>query len=288
MDKLNKELKARLSCTELELARMQLEVDSFDVTKKKMKEEINNLKAINERNEIKIKELTYTVNNLNKQLADIGKTSEKTNKDQQKTLESLKSSLSQVESLVSYRSTTCKKHLTKMTRTINTFSQNFNDTTPQIKTLIKKFTKDLTASIEEIGKIVSSGTKNDDFEEDLKESLREKDNTIEEYRKTLETMREKMLLMREKVREAEVSQSKKGNADSEKRIKFLLQEKEDLKKQVQDLEESLREQSAFVTSLKEAMNTVQEDNNSDIDDEIALVDQEILELQQSLERALTN
>ena len=168
--------------------------------------------------------------------------------------------------------------------------QNNNDGSPQFKAGLKKFNKDIINCVEELTKIMNNtpgNHKNEENEEIFKETLREKDQIIEEYRKTLENMREKMHLLRYRIKELEVNNGVKSSSDSEKKIKILEKEKESLARHISSLEESLKEQSIFMVSLKEAMSTDPEEGKPNIDEEIALVDQEILELQCSLERAVS-
>jgi chromosome segregation ATPase len=282
--KINKELIARANYAEMELAKLQLEKESFDTVKKRLKEEISCLKAQHESDELKIKELNYTISQMGKTLSEIEFSATETNREQQKALEKLKSSLADVESVVSYRATTSRRHLSKISRLINSFFQNTTEGSPQLKASIKKLTKEVTFCVEELGKIVNNN-KLEPPDDNLKDTLREKEQTIEEYRKTLEKMREQMQLLRERVKELENQPSKKGSIDNDKKIKALIQEKESLARHVDTLEQSLREQSLFMQSLKDTIFV--EENKSDIDEEIALVDREIFELQSSLDRALS-
>lgn len=282
--KLCKELAARANYAELELAKVQLEQESYNTIKRKLKEEISLLKSQHENDELKIKELNYTISQLNKSLNEVQSSSTETTKNQQKTLEKLKGTLSDVESVVSYRATTSKRYLSKISRVINSYAQSQTDGSIQFK----RFLKEVNSCVEELGKIVSNnGTgKTEGSIGNFNETLREKEQTIEEYRKILEKMREQMQMLRERIRELE-GQSQRKSPDQEKRIKVLMQEKESLTKHVQNLEESLQEQSVFMASVKEAISSGKGRNSPDIDEEIAIVDQEIMELQCSLERALS-
>ena len=287
--KLSQELAARANYAELELAKLQLERESFDNIKKKLKEEIYTLKLQHESDEIKIKELNYTISQLTKNIQEIQSTSNDVTREQQKTLEKLKSSLADVEAVVSYRATTSKRYLSKISRSLATYSQGQVEGSIQSKNSLKKFTKEVSGCLEELGKIMNntiSVSKAGANEDSFKETMKEKDQTIEEYRKTLEKMREQMHFLRDRVREMEAQSSRRSLPEYDHKIKVLTQEKESMVKHINSLEESLREQSEFMVSLKEAI-IPEKDEVTDIDEEIALVDQEILELQCSLERALS-
>ena len=279
--KQNKELIARVSCAEMELAKLQVEKEAFESKEKALKEKIRNLKSQHEIDELKIKELHYTISQLQKNLHEISNSTNEANKDSQKALEKLKFSLNEVESVVSYRTSTSRRHLAKITRIVTSFLQNSAEASPVFRASLKKFSKEVLNTVEELGKIMNTN-KIESFEESCKESLREKDQTIEEYRKILEKMREQMQLLRERVKELE---NKKNYSENDKKVKFLIQEKDTLTKHISSLEQSLKEQSLFMESLKEAIFV--DDEKNDIDQEIALVDQEIIELQCSLERALS-
>ena len=279
--KQNKELIARVSCAEMELAKLQVEKEAFESKEKALKEKIRNLKSQHEIDELKIKELNYTISQLQKNLHEISNSTNEANKDSQKALEKLKFSLNEVESVVSYRTSTSRRHLAKITRIVTSFLQNSAEASPVFRASLKKFSKEVLNTVEELGKIMNTN-KIESFEESFKESLREKDQTIEEYRKILEKMREQMQLLRERVKELE---NKKNYSENDKKVKVLIQEKDTLTKHISSLEQSLKEQSLFMESLKEAIFV--DDEKNDIDQEIALVDQEIIELQCSLERALS-
>ena len=279
--KQNKELIARVSCAEMELAKLQVEKEAFESKEKDLKEKIRNLKSQHEIDELKIKELNYTISQLQKNLHEISNSTNEANKDSQKALEKLKFSLNEVESVVSYRTSTSRRHLAKITRIVTSFLQNSAEASPVFRASLKKFSKEVLNTVEELGKIMNTN-KIESFEESFKESLREKDQTIEEYRKILEKMREQMQLLRERVKELE---NKKNYSENDKKVKVLIQEKDTLTKHISSLEQSLKEQSLFMESLKEAIFV--DDEKNDIDQEIALVDQEIIELQCSLERALS-
>ena len=279
--KQNKELIARVSCAEMELAKLQVEKEAFESKEKALKEKIRNLKSQHEIDELKIKELNYTISQLQKNLHEISNSTNEANKDSQRALEKLKFSLNEVESVVSYRTSTSRRHLAKITRIVTSFLQNSAEASPVFRASLKKFSKEVLNTVEELGKIMNTN-KIESFEESFKESLREKDQTIEEYRKILEKMREQMQLLRERVKELE---NKKNYSENDKKVKVLIQEKDTLTKHISSLEQSLKEQSLFMESLKEAIFV--DDEKNDIDQEIALVDQEIIELQCSLERALS-
>ena len=279
--KQNKELIARVSCAEMELAKLQVEKEAFESKEKALKEKIRNLKSQHEIDELKIKELNYTISQLQKNLHEISNSTNEANKDSQRALEKLKFSLNEVESVVSYRTSTSRRHLAKITRIVTSFLQNSAEASPVFRASLKKFSKEVLNTVEELGKIMNTNNI-ESFEESFKESLREKDQTIEEYRKILEKMREQMQLLRERVKELE---NKKNYSENDKKVKVLIQEKDTLTKHISSLEQSLKEQSLFMESLKEAIFV--DDEKNDIDQEIALVDQEIIELQCSLERALS-
>ena len=279
--KQNKELIARVSCAEMELAKLQVEKEAFESKEKALKEKIRNLKSQHEIDELKIKELNYTISQLQKNLHEISNSTNEANKDSQRALEKLKFSLNEVESVVSYRTSTSRRHLAKITRIVTSFLQNSAEASPVFRASLKKFSKEVLNTVEELGKIMNTN-KIESFEESFKESLREKDQTIEEYRKILEKMREQMQLLRERVKELE---NKKNYSENDNKVKVLIQEKDTLTKHISSLEQSLKEQSLFMESLKEAIFV--DDEKNDIDQEIALVDQEIIELQCSLERALS-
>jgi uncharacterized coiled-coil protein SlyX len=188
-----------------------------------------------------------------------------------------------MESLVAYRASTSKKFLSKLLRLVNSFSQSNSEPGPSFRVNLKKFSREIVTCVEDLGKIINSNAKLDPDNDEFKETIREKDSIIEEYRLTLEKMREQMMVMREKLKE---NDGRKG-IDSEKKVRSLIMENENLNKKIRGLEESLREQSEFVTSLKDVfVNTG--DEQKIIDDELALVDQEIVDLQSSLSRALAN
>lgn len=283
-DKQIKELKARANCAEHELAKMQLDKEMFESVKNGLKEEISALKEKNDALERKVRELEFVIQKQGKNIIELQNSSNDSNRGQQKLLEKLKNSLAEMESVVTYRAATSKKFLSKILRLVNSFVQTNSEPGSQFKVNLKKFNREVVNCIEDLGKVINSNGKIEVETEDFKETIREKDCIIEEYRGTLEKMREQMLVMREKIKEGEGGRK---NFDGDKRVKGLIAENEELVKRVRGLEESLREQSNFVASLRDAFGGQGEEVNH-IDDELAQVDQEIYELQSSLSRALHN
>lgn len=280
-DKQIKELKARANVAEHELAQMQLEKENWDSTMQSLKAEISALKNNNETLEKKIRDLEFMIQKQGKTIIELQNSNSDSNKGQQKELERLKINLLEMESIVSYRAATSKKFLSKLLRLTNNYVQGNSEPGSQFKFNLKKFSREIVACVEEIGKVINSNGKIELETEDFRETIREKDGIIEEYRGTLEKMREQMRVMREKLKDSD--EGKMGD----RRVRGLISENEGLAKKVRVLEESLREQSEFVSSLREVFGGQGEEVHH-IDDELAQVDQEIHELQSSLSRALSH
>lgn len=280
-DKQIKELKARANCAEHELAKLQLEKETFEAVKSGFKDEISRLKLQIEQQERKIREFEMVVQKQNKSISDLQNSSSDSNKEQQKILEKLKNSLLEMESLVAYRASTSKKILSKILRLVNNFAQNNSEPGSSFKVNLKKFSREVVTCVEDLGKVVNSNTRVEQENDEFKETIREKDLIIDEYRVTLEKMREQMLVMRDKLKESDGKKS----SDYERKYKHLSIENENLIKKVRNLEDTLREQNEFVTSLRDVFGGQGEEANL-IDNELAIVDQEIQELQSSLSRAL--
>ena len=280
-DKQIKELKARANIAEHDLAQLQLERENWDSTKLSLKSEISSLKHNTETLEKKIRDLEFTVQKQGKIITELQNSNSDSNKGQQRELERLKVNLVEMESIVSYRAASSKKFLNKVLRLVNNFVQGNSEPGSQFKLNLKKFSREVVACVEEIGKVINSQGKGEAESEDFRETLREKDGIIEEYRGTLEKMREQMRVMREKLKDSD--EGKVGD----RKVRGLVAENEALVRKVRGLEESLREQSEFVSSLREVFGAQGEEVGV-IDDELAQVDQEIHELQSSLSRALSH
>jgi len=280
-DKQIKELKARANIAEHDLAQLQLERENWDSTKLSLKSEISSLKHNTETLEKKIRDLEFTVQKQGKIITELQNSNSDSNKGQQRELERLKVNLVEMESIVSYRAASSKKFLNKVLRLVNNFVQGNSEPGSQFKLNLKKFSREVVACVEEIGKVINSQGKGEVESEDFRETLREKDGIIEEYRGTLEKMREQMRVMREKLKDSD--EGKVGD----RKVRGLVAENEALVRKVRGLEESLREQSEFVSSLREVFGAQGEEVGV-IDDELAQVDQEIHELQSSLSRALSH
>ena len=280
-DKQIKELKARANCAEHELAKLQLEKETFEAVKNSLKDEISRLKSQIELQDRKIREFESVIQRQNKSISDLQNSSSDSNREQQKILEKLKNSLLEMESLVAYRASTSKKILSKILRLVNNFSQNNSEPGSSFKVNLKKFSREVVTCVEDLGKVVNSNTRVEQENDEFKETIREKDLIIDEYRVTLEKMREQMLIMRDKLKESDGKKS----SDYERKFKHLSIENENLIKKLRNLEDTLREQNEFVTSLRDVFGAQGEEANL-IDNELAIVDQEIQELQSSLSRAL--
>jgi len=223
----------------------------------------------------------------------------------------LKNSLSDMESVINYKSAAGKRHLKKITQYLSSISsliegipleyfkevnKNFELIQSEINIMNRLFTTEDYLPTE-----AETERENERLISELKK-LREKENKTSEYRAALDRMKEDMKVLRERLTQLKSGDNlKKIVSEQEARIQSLVNEKELAWSQARALEETIREQRNVIEHLKDVISSLKPkteycnsaprspQNQSDekqLQLEIANLDLEIQELQTSLQKAL--
>jgi hypothetical protein len=230
--------------------------------------------------------------------ADIGTS------DQEINLNKIKESLSNLESLVSYRSTSSKKILLRLHKLLAKHAKILLD-----QPLTTFYKSKLTVGIRKMSQSLTAVEKLLVSPKDSVEPLVE--DQAEVYKLALEKMKNQATMLREKLKELENGDGlKKIIQDQDIKIEILLKERDLLKSQISNLQKSLNDQYHVIENLKTVMvpqkfskqsspvsspekdfagfKTYIDHNEKDLQEEIANLDSEIQNLQNSLKRALVN
>ena len=280
--------------------------EEYEHEKKLWFSEQNNLKASKHLLQQENQELRLRLQEAENKLYFYDNDESHTVTDQQANLNKIKESLSNLESLVAFRSNTGNKLLLRIHRLLAKHAKLLLDqplslgTKNKLTTGIKKMSQAATA-IENI--LVSPKT--------TPQELEQPEDQATLYKQALEKMKSQTLALREKLKELENGDGlKKIIEDQETKIQSLVQEKEILRSHIFQLQNSLKDQCEIIGNLKGVMKSKrssrsatpdlspEKDENTyksyidhdekDLQAEIANLDSEIQHLQNSLKRALVN
>ncbi|CAG9312076.1 unnamed protein product [Blepharisma stoltei] len=266
------EIKARSNFNAKEVARLQHENSKLEILNNDLKEELQDLKQQHLDDTLKIKELVFNNNSLQNQMKEASNT---TLKEQQSVLNKLKASLADIEGVLNYRSASGRRHLNSLSRVLAKhskllFDQEFSNVTKNkfissikemnicIESTLKVITEDSvenlleTLSVSQNSKAIKSG-----IEEKLRAELKDKEDTIEEYRTALEKLREQTLKLRERLKNPMAEENlKKIIEEQEKKIEKLNSEKEMMNSHISVLQSSMNEQCTLIEQLREIIKTL--------------------------------
>lgn len=238
--------------------------------------------------------------------------------DDQKVLENLRSSFSDIDQVLKAKSRVGRKYLgyaVKISKEVEGLIEQ-SPLAPKVKSRVLSSISDLTLSIENVIKIFTRHDEESELDptaENIKLRkeivlLREK---IDSYKSTLQRLQEQTKSLKKRLLDVEHGGTqKKTIEDQEQRIDLLEQEKELLSQHVRSLQSTLSEQCQIIIHIKEAFQSLQLaktettsptpkrskdyslllSRNSQEDylqDEIENLDLEIQQLQQSLQKALS-
>jgi hypothetical protein len=222
--------------------------------------------------------------------------------DQQLSLTQVKDSLYSLEALVQHRS----QESAKLLKIIHSLLAKHAKILLEQQLAPTNKTK-LTSGIKKISQTVSAI---ENLLTDKPDSVQHNNNTAGIYKQALEKMKSQTILLKERLTELENADGlKKIIEDQDSQILMLTKEKHMLKNHIENLENSLKDQFAFIEGLKRRLGqkkvqTVKSvrhspemysefshnigKNESDLQAEIFNLDSEIQQLQSSLKRALLN
>ena len=218
----------------------------------------------------------------------------------------IKESLSNLETLVAYRSNTSNRYLLRIHKLLAKHAKILLDQPltscikPKLTTGIRKISQSVTA-IENL--LVNPAN--------ILQEPEQPEDQSELYKAALEKMKSQTVLLREKLKELENGDGlKKIIEDQDIKIQILAKEKDILKAHITHLQRSLNDQCNIIENLKVAikkkknskanspLSSPEKDENNyksyidhdekDLQAEIANLDNEIQHLQNSLKRALVN
>lgn len=239
--------------------------------------------------------------------------------DNQRVLDDLKSSFSDIDQVLKLKSRAGKKYLTEAQKLINDTEGLINQSSVSSKLKSKLFENIASVSnyLDNVIKIFTQNNTDSDLEPEienvkLKKEVKTLKEKIENYKDTLERLQDQTKNFKKRLMDVEYSGNhKKTIEDQESRIDLLEQEKELLSQHIKTLQSTLTEQCQIIVHLKEAFQAIQIakteatsptpkrakestmafSRNSQEDylqDEIETLDLEIQQLQQSLQKALSN
>lgn len=268
-----KEVQARANLTAKDMAKIQHENSQLEIANQRLKDEIYDLKSRLQDDDLKIKELSHLNSSLHKQIQD-----EKngTLKEQQNLLNKLKSSLNDIENVLSHRSVAGKKHLNSLSKVLskhsrmlfdydfphltkNKFNNNIKEMNACIESVAKVITQDSVDGILEpsISQSLGLRSRNSITEKKFEQEIKEKNDTIEEYRLALEKLREQTLLLREKLKNHTHNENLKPVVEEkESKIRILMSENNNLNEHIRVLQSSMNEQSNLIENLKEVIKSL--------------------------------
>ena len=237
--------------------------------------------------------------------------------DNQKVLENLKSSFSDIDQVLKLKSKAGRKYLSYAQRSLSDIESTIESISMpnKAKSKLVENLKNISDHIHKVIRIFSS--ENNELDSDpetenfrLKREVLSLKEKIENYRDSLQRLQEQTKSLKKRLMDVEYGGGqKKTIEEQEGRIELLEQEKELLSQHVKSLQSTLTEQCQIIGHLKETFQAMQIaktevptpkrgkdlslmfSHNSQEDylqDEIENLDLEIQQLQQSLQKALSN
>lgn len=240
------------------------------------------------------------------------------NPDNQKLLENLKSSFSDIDHVLKLKSRAGRKYLISTFRHLKDLERSIEDISSRQKPKMLETLKQMSSSLDSLLKIF---TQHADIENEsdpevenlkLKKELSALKEKTEGYKGSLHRLQDQTKHMKKRLMEVEISGPQKRTIEEqEMRIDLLEQEKELLSQHVRSLQSTLTEQCQIISHLKDAFQSLQQirtetttptpkrtkepslhfsrtSQEDYLQDEIETLDLEIQQLQQSLQKALSN
>lgn len=249
-----KDMKNRALNAEGENLRLKFEMSKLDSQIDKLKEDLSYMHKQHQDDL-----------NLIKELSKNGK--EDTNvSDHQLVLNKLKSSLEDIETTISSRSASAKKHLLKANKLLAKHTKILLDQNlmTSAKTLLVKGIKDMSQCIETVLSSLS-GHRNSfevlDISHDLElenQKLQiEKEEAISLYKDALEKMKEQTQILRDRLKDLENGGGlKRVIEEQESKIQSLTRENDILNQHIKSTQISLNEQYTLVEHLKDVIKSM--------------------------------
>ena len=241
------------------------------------------------------------------------------NSDNQRVLENLKSSFSDIDQVLKVKSRAGRKYLTHATKLIKEIEIVIEQSPISSKTKSKMLETitELSSNIDNVVRIFTQNNTETEKDPEVENIKLKKEVSIlkektENYKDSLQRLQDQTKSLKKRLLDVEHGGTHKRTIEEqENRIELLEQEKELLSQHVRSLQSTLTEQCQIIVHLKEAFQAIQLSKtdttiptpkrtkdmsqlfsrNSQEDylqDEIENLDLEIQELQQSLQKALLN
>ena len=232
------------------------------------------------------------------------------NQDQQKLIDNLKNSFSDIDQVLRLKSRAGRKYLNQALKSLKEIEIVLEPSLKIAKT--REHFRKLVTSLQDLMSMFNESNAETDQSEDLETEnlklrkeitgLRDK---VQGYKESLNRLQEQTKLMKKRMME---TSGKRNVEEQETRIEMLEHENEILAQHVKSLQSTLTEQCQIIGHLKEAFQAIQltrtetttptpkqidlfmsrTSKDEYLQDEIDTLDLEIQQLQQSLQKALSN